>query len=201
MTQRGSAVDFDRMFAESDDPWGFRDRWYEARKRALTLAILPRRRYRRAFEPGCANGETSVALAARCDALLAVDGCPRAVELARQRLRGHAGVRVEQMEVPAAWPGGEFDLIVISELAYYLDPSACARLVDAAAGSLAPGGQLVCCHWRPPIEGCALDGDAVHALIERCMGEAPLAAYRDADFRLAVWSADATSVATREGLR
>lgn len=204
MTHRGAGaagVDFDRMFAESDDPWGFRARWYEHRKRALMLASLPRRRYRTGFEPGCANGETTVALADRCDTLLAVDGCARAVELARRRLHARAGVRVEQMWVPAQWPASVFDLIVVSELAYYLTASGCAQLADAAIGALAPGGHLVCCHWRPPIAGCALDGDAVHAIFE---GRVPLpgvATYRDADFCLAVWSADATSVAAREGLR
>ena len=31
---------FDRLFETSDDPWAFRQRWYERRKRALTLAAL-----------------------------------------------------------------------------------------------------------------------------------------------------------------
>ena len=47
---------FDDMYAESPDPWGFRTRWYEERKFALTMAALPRRRYRRVFEPGCSVG-------------------------------------------------------------------------------------------------------------------------------------------------
>ena len=36
---------FDRLFADNDDPWAFRQRWYERRKRALTLALLTRPRY------------------------------------------------------------------------------------------------------------------------------------------------------------
>ena len=31
---------FDQLFAGNDDPWAFRQRWYEQRKRALTLAVL-----------------------------------------------------------------------------------------------------------------------------------------------------------------
>ena len=42
------------LFEASDDPWSFKSRWYEARKRALTLAALPKLRYGRAYEPGCA---------------------------------------------------------------------------------------------------------------------------------------------------
>ena len=33
---------FDQLFAGNDDPWAFRQRWYEQRKRALTLAVLTR---------------------------------------------------------------------------------------------------------------------------------------------------------------
>ena len=28
---------FEALFASNDDPWGFRTRWYEARKRSLTI--------------------------------------------------------------------------------------------------------------------------------------------------------------------
>lgn len=50
---------FDGLVAGNDDPWAFRQRWYEQRKRAITLAALPRPHYRAIFEPGCANGELS----------------------------------------------------------------------------------------------------------------------------------------------
>ncbi|NYS43147.1 SAM-dependent methyltransferase, partial [Pseudomonas syringae pv. actinidiae] len=61
---------FDELFRNNDDPWAFKKRWYERRKRALTLAALPRERYRAIFEPGCANGELSADLAERCDTLV-----------------------------------------------------------------------------------------------------------------------------------
>ena len=77
---------FDALYEACDDPWGFRNRWYERRKRLLTMALLPRERYRRAFEPGCANGELSAQLAARCDSLLATDLNETAVRLASERV-------------------------------------------------------------------------------------------------------------------
>jgi hypothetical protein len=33
---------FADLYADSDDPWAFRTRWYERRKRDLALASLPR---------------------------------------------------------------------------------------------------------------------------------------------------------------
>ena len=47
---------FDDMYARSDDPWGFTSRWYERRKYAISLAMLPQERYDSAFEPGCSIG-------------------------------------------------------------------------------------------------------------------------------------------------
>ncbi|MFX6759272.1 methyltransferase, partial [Acinetobacter baumannii] len=88
-------------------------------------------RYRSAFEPGCANGEMTAALAPRCDALLAADRHPRAVEAAAARAahdQNAAHVRVETIQVPAEWPQQRFDLVVLSEFCYYLAPDQVAVL-------------------------------------------------------------------------
>src|ERR1700761_5340667 len=91
---------FDELYQQSDDPWKLREGWYERRKRSLALALLPRPRYRNAFEPGCANGELTVELAKRCDTLLAADLHETAVRLARERAAAMPQVRVEQRTVP-----------------------------------------------------------------------------------------------------
>ena len=54
---------FDGFYGSGVDPWGFETRWYEERKRAITLASLPRQRFRSAFEPGCAIGVLTQELA------------------------------------------------------------------------------------------------------------------------------------------
>ena len=192
---------FDGLFAGNDDPWQFRQRWYERRKRALTLAALPAARYTSGFEPGCANGELAAELATRCDALLVSDGSPRAVEIARERLSGLAGVSVERRVLPEQWPAStRFDLIVISELAYYFDAPSLDQICERIEASLLPGGVLVACHWRYPIDGFESNGDRVHAVFASRAGLHSLSHYEDADFLLDVWSNDARSVARREGL-
>lgn len=191
---------FEQLFAQSDDPWGFRSRWYEERKRALTLACLPRPRFRSAFEPGCANGELAAALAPRCDRLLVSDGAAAAVALARERLGGLPQASVIQGWMPQDWPEGRFDLVVISELGYYLAPDALAGLVARVRASLDDAGVVVACHWRHPIAGCALDGDAVHAAIAAGLTLPRLAHHEEADLMIDVWSCDPRSVATHEQL-
>jgi len=159
---------FDSLFEGSDDPWQFRRRWYEQRKRALTLACLPHARYAAAYEPGCANGELSAALAERCDRLLISDGAEAAVGLARKRVASQPHVEVVCAWVPDDWPNETFDLIVISEFGYYLSVDSLAGLAERVLATLRPDGVVLACHWRRPIEGCNWAGDAVHdALAQR----------------------------------
>ena len=192
---------FDQLFAGNDDPWAFRQRWYEQRKRALTLAALTRPRYASIFEPGCANGELSAALAVRCDQLLCCDTASAAVALAENRLLDFPHATVQQRRLPEQWPTGPFDLIVLSELCYYLDAEDLHRLIDCALASLTDEGQVLACHWRPTIEGCPQSAEQVHALLEQRLGLAHVVEHHEDDFLLDLWSRDGTSVATHEGLR
>ena len=192
---------FDQLFAGNDDPWAFRQRWYERRKRALSLAVLTRPRYASVFEPGCANGELSAELAPRCDRLLCCDTAGAAVALARSRLLGFAHARVEQARLPEQWPSGRFDLIVLSEWCYYLDVADLHRVIEHALDALSDDGQLLACHWRPPIEGCPQTADQVHAVLAQRLGMARVVSHHEPDFLLDLWSRDGRSVATREGLQ
>ena len=194
---------FDRMYAADPDPWGFGSRRYEQRKYAVTLAALPRARYRSAFEPGCSIGVLSAGLAQRCDSLLASDLTDAAVATASHRLAGQPGVRVERRRLPEEWPSGQFDLVVLSELGYYLDQGALDRLVDASIGGLEPGGDLILVHWRHPVADYPLDGDTVHAAFAGRPGIERTVEHVEADFRLDVYARvppAARSVAEREGL-
>lgn len=199
---------FDALYAHGSDPWRYRQRWYEARKRALMLACLPAARYRSGFEPGCANGELAAALATRCDRYLATDFHKTALAAARERLAGLPQVRVAAACMPADWPAAEpgeggkaggFDLVVVSEIGYYLGADGLAQMARRCLDTLAPDGTVIACHWRRPIEGCALDGDAVHARLREALGLPVRVAHVEDDFRLEVWTRQ-PPVAVQEGL-
>lgn len=196
---RHAAQDFDALYAASGDPWRFEGSWYEARKRRLLLASLPHARYARAFEPGCATGLLTEELAPRCGQLLASDGAERAVAATAARLAGQAHVACARLWLPDDWPPGRFDLIVLSEFVYYLAPADIDRLAACARAALAPGGVVAACHWRHPIAGCALAGDAVHRRLHARLALGHAVALQEADFRLDVWAeGGAASVAARE---
>ena len=86
---------------------------YEKGKYDETLGVLPRERFARGLEVGCSIGVMTQRLAGRCDRLLAVDISAEAVRRTAARCAGLAGVEVRQAAVPAGWPEGMFDLVVI----------------------------------------------------------------------------------------
>jgi hypothetical protein len=180
---------FDAVHRTAVDPWGYEDSWYEQRKRALTLAALPEPKYDAGLEVGCSIGTLSAGLAARCGRFLAVDASSTALAQAARRLAPFAGAEARHLTVPQQWPDGTFDLIVVSEVGYYLAPSELDDLFGRIAAALAPGGTLLLCHWRHPVSGWELDGDAVHALARNRLRWPAAGLYRERDFVLETFTA------------
>lgn len=162
MTTRLPDAYFDRMYAGADDPWQLSSRWYEKRKYAITLALLPDRRYRHAFEPGCSIGTLTTLLAPRCDHVTAVDVAEAALRTADRRLRVAAlrdRVTLARASLDSAWPAGPFDLLVLSEVAYYLTADRLAEVLRRECPRLRPGATVVAAHWRHAVAEYPLSGD------------------------------------------
>lgn len=192
---------FDRTHARRADPWRVTTRWYERRKRALTVASLPRERYGRVLEVGCSIGVLTGDLAPAADRLLALDVSSVAVQAARERLANLPHVTVEQSDAAADYPSGTFDLVVLSEVGYYLAPDAFGRLVDAIVDGLAEDGDVVACHWTQPEGDFRQSSDDVHARLGADPRLHRVSHHVEGDFVLDVFSRDARSVAERTGLR
>jgi SAM-dependent methyltransferase len=162
---------FDAIYAEAPDPWSFATSEYERLKYATTLAELPRGRYRSAFEIGCSIGVLTEQLAARCDALLAVDVAERALEQARLRCAHLPHVRCEQLRVPEQFPDQQFDLILVSEVGYYWSRADLRHARDLIVEHLVPGGHLLLVHFTNEVKEYPISGDAVHAAFFERVGE------------------------------
>ena len=177
---------FDAVHARDEDPWQYTSSWYERRKRSLTLAALPAGSYTAGLEIGCSIGTLSAELAPRCASFLAVDASSTALDHAARRLAHLPSARTRHLTVPDQWPDGSFDLIVVSEVGYYLSPAELAGLFGRIEGALMPGGTLMLCHWRHPVSGWELDGDSVHAAARRQLGWTGGGIYQERDFVLEV---------------
>ncbi len=183
----------DRLHRSEPDPWGVDERRYERRKRALSLAMLPRARFTRGLEIGCSVGALTADLAQRCDALVALDSSESAVESARRRVTvdsASSQVEVCLAQVPADWPEGPFDLVVVSEIGYFLSPRDLDALVECIRESLTPDGIVLLCHWRHPVVGWVLNGAQVHAAVENANLRPVQGRYSERDFEALVLCAD-----------
>jgi predicted TPR repeat methyltransferase len=156
---------FERLYAESGDPWDFETSEYEQNKYTRTLAVLGERTFRRALEAGASIGVFTEMLAKRCEELLAVDVSVRAVVAARRRLSGLGHVRVERRTLPEEMPDGPFDLIVASEVLYYFPREEMLAVLQGFERELARGGTLLAVHWRRETRTYPLQGDEVHELL------------------------------------
>ncbi|WP_271200508.1 class I SAM-dependent DNA methyltransferase [Methylopila turkensis] len=175
------------MFVANPDPWGFETSAYEAAKYDATIAALGGRRYRSALEIGCANGVLTRRLNEHAVDLLAIDVSETALRLAVARC-ADLGVRFEQRAFPGAAPQGRFDLIVMSEVAYYLgdeDLAAAGRWIDRA---LVPSGDLLLVHWTGETDYPQTADDAVAKLGAAMVAPiARLRTDRHENYRLDLW--------------
>jgi SAM-dependent methyltransferase len=191
---------FDRMYADADDPWQLATRWYEQRKYAITLSLLPHRRYRHAFEPGCSIGTVTELLTQRCDHVTAVDVAAAALRTAAARLPA-TGVTLRQGALDEPWPDGPFDLVVLSEVCYYLDAQLLAEVLAREIPRLSPGATVLAAHWRHGVDDYPIGGDEVHEIIAATKGLVSTGRYRDDDVVIEVFdTGDGASVATREAV-
>ncbi len=175
---RTPAATFERLYQADADPWGYATDPYEQAKYRRTLDALGGGRFARALDVGCSIGVFTALLAPRCDAVTALDPSPTAVARAADRLGGQSNVQFVVGAVPERLPDGPFDLVVCSEVLYYLSPDSLIETLLGIEQRLVAGGSLVAVHFRAgrlrrlmparrrrPAPPAPLTGDEVHALL------------------------------------
>jgi len=173
MSNTGSSRDkahFQRIYAASDDPWNFRTSAYEREKYAATLAALPARRFARGLEVGCSIGELTALISPLCNSLLGVDIVAEAVFAARLRWAEMAHVQFSQICVPGAWPSGSFDMVMLSEVLYFLSSSDICHLAERICESLAPNAVVLLVNWLGATDDPVTAHTAAQAFIDAAPG-------------------------------
>jgi len=142
----GQRHQFESLFARGDDPWRYTSA-YEQEKYERTLSLLPIEPARCALELACAEGHFTTQLAPRVGSLVAADISEIALERAAIRCRGLGNVTFRHLDLVADELPGVFDLLVVSEVLYYVgDREALRAIARKMAGALTPGGHLVTAH-------------------------------------------------------
>ncbi|MGS0646865.1 SAM-dependent methyltransferase [Komagataeibacter melomenusus] len=162
---------FERIHTASPDPWGVASRPYERDKYRHTLALLAGRRFRHALELGCSIGIMTARLARQCDHLLAVDVAEAALAQARRRCAGLEGVAFYRGQLPDAFPdlpAASCDLIMISELLYFLSRADIARLATHCLRVRQADAPIVLVNWTGPTDTPCDGNEAARLFTATC---------------------------------
>ncbi|EKE43079.1 type 12 methyltransferase [Oceaniovalibus guishaninsula JLT2003] len=136
-----------RLYAANADPWGHLTRPYERAKYDATLQAAGDGPFALALEVGCGNGALALRLADRARRLIAVEMIADAAKAARERLAHLGHVRIVEGAAPEALPPLAPDLIVLSEVLYFLTVPEIGRLAGWIRAHAAPGCRLVAVNW------------------------------------------------------
>ena len=114
---------------------------------------------------GCSTGALTRDLASRSGDVVAIDVSQRALEIAaRDAPSGLTWIRGEAPSIITEL-SGPFDLVVMSEVGYFLTPFELWLTLGGLIERLAPGGELVLVSWRHATREIPLDGPRVHAQV------------------------------------
>lgn len=186
-TDTTSADFFDNKYRLQEDPWDFASSSYEHARYDAIVQSLSHRRYRFAFEPGCSIGMLTARLALICGHVHAVDISAIAVQHARKRCKAITNVEIHCGALPAAIPPGPLDLVVLSEIGYYLEQDALTALGKTLIGAMSERGVLLAAHWLGYSEDHVSSGDGVHEILTNLPRIALEHSERHAGFRLDRW--------------
>ena len=176
---------FESLYAQKADPWDFRTSPYEQRKYVATLDALSRPRYDRALEIGCSIGVLTRLLAVRCNRLLSVDTSARALAQAERDCADLDQVTFRLASLPDDFPDGTFDLIMLSEVLYYMSRTDLRRVATQCAKALTADGEILLCHWlgetNYPLTGDEAAEEFISAMAPRVR---TLGQWRESEYRL-----------------
>lgn len=143
-THSGEPAYWDCVFAEPD-PWNYGSE-YEQKKYAQSLSLVPEQSLARVAEVACAEGHFTAMLAPRVGRLFASDISPVALERTRDRCRAWSNITYTVLDILTDELPAGMDLIVCSEVLYYLPEHRLPWIVEKLSRALRQDGYLLSAH-------------------------------------------------------
>jgi predicted TPR repeat methyltransferase len=136
------------LYHTHPDPWGHLTRPYEREKYARTLDVMGARQFRQGLEVGCGIGALTELLAPRCDRLTSIECVCAALARARMRMAGAPHVILIEGAAPDDLPPIAPDLIVLSEVLYFMTPGEIDRLAAWIGTNARPDVLIIVVSWQ-----------------------------------------------------
>ncbi|MCD9856654.1 nodulation S family protein [Epilithonimonas sp. JDS] len=180
---------FKDIYEANEDPWNFETSEYEAGKYAATISVLPKQHYNKTLEIGCSIGVLTQLLAQKSNFLLATDISQKALDLASRRCANLNNISFKKLNFKDELPDDRYDLIMVSEVAYYLSPADWQMVITKLYEKLNFNGNIVLVHWLPEVHDYPQTGDEVHSSFEKIMQDrmSNVFSARAENYRIDVW--------------
>ena len=89
------------------------------------------------------------------------------------------------MQIPAEWAAGRFDLILFSEVLYFLSPADISSTAKRSIGSIVPGGLILLVNWTGQTNYPCGGDEAVECYLTACGDHVELILHhREPSYRL-----------------
>ncbi|WP_316796975.1 bifunctional PIG-L family deacetylase/class I SAM-dependent methyltransferase [Pedobacter agri] len=177
---------FESLYTNSDDPWNFEKSEYERKKYEASLAAIPKLLYNNALEIGCSIGIFTSMLGIYCRSLTAIDISKTALEKAKLRSLNSLHIKFKLGGIPSDFPNENFDLIVMSEVGYYLSMEDLLVTRNLIENHLNGDGILLLVHWTHFVVDYPISGDDVHECFKQS-ALTHLEGSRNDDYRIDVF--------------
>jgi len=141
---------FEELYQKKPDPWNYENYEFEKEKYQKTLKAIPRE-VQTIWEIGCSEGIFTQLLLDKGKEVFGVDISETALLRARERLKDY-GDKIQFQKLDITWEdiNGTFDLILASEILYYLGgKNVLLPLEEKFYRHLRAGGYLLLCHFYP----------------------------------------------------
>ncbi len=136
------------IYSGSDDPWSHLTSIYEKEKYDATLVAIGSGPFEKALEIGCGNGTLLARIAPRCRIAIGVECIPEAARQARMAVSEYNHVTVLETTAPQGLPNLSPDLVVLSEVLYFLSEEEIFSLADWLNSGRGPARpRIVCINW------------------------------------------------------
>jgi hypothetical protein len=99
-------------------------------------------------------------------------------------------VRLLRHSLDDPWPTTDFDLVVLSEVGYYLHADTLREVLDRELASRAEA-TVIAAHWRHPVADYPIRGDQAQEIIATTSGLRLMGGYRDRDVAIDVFTTGA----------
>jgi len=141
---------FEELYRKKPDPWNYESYEFEKEKYLKTLLTIPND-VKTIWEVGSSEGVFTQILLEHGKEVFGVDISETALQRARERLTKYGDkIRLQKLDITQEDIDGTFDLIIASEILYYLGgKNVLFPLEEKFYRHLRPGGYLLLCHFYP----------------------------------------------------